>query len=211
MKAIGGYFELELNQNREYHQKAIKLNAGRNAFEYILRAQKYTKIYLPCYICEVIMEPINKLGLSYHFYNINKDFTPDFDFTQIKNEEAFLYVNYFGICDRQVNNLVNKCKNLIIDNSQAFFSQPIKGISTFYSPRKFFGVSDGAYLYNNKKLTIKLKRDVSYGRIRHLIGRLEENPEKYYSNYQESEEGLKAHPIKKMSKLTEKILKSINL
>ena len=36
MKEIGGYFELELVQNKEYHFDAIKLNSARNAFKYII-------------------------------------------------------------------------------------------------------------------------------------------------------------------------------
>jgi hypothetical protein len=31
--SIGGYFELELPCGEEYHQGAIRLNTGRNAFE----------------------------------------------------------------------------------------------------------------------------------------------------------------------------------
>jgi hypothetical protein len=33
--SIGGYFELELSRGEEYHSDAIRLNTGRNAFEYI--------------------------------------------------------------------------------------------------------------------------------------------------------------------------------
>ena len=36
--SIGGYFELELPQGEEYHKNAIRLNTGRNAFEYGLGA-----------------------------------------------------------------------------------------------------------------------------------------------------------------------------
>ena len=34
-KSIGGYFELELPQGAQCHSKAIALNTGRNALEYI--------------------------------------------------------------------------------------------------------------------------------------------------------------------------------
>ena len=58
---IGGYFQLELNKDREYHDKAIALNTGRNALEYILRAKIFKKIYLPFYTCDVLLEPLKKL------------------------------------------------------------------------------------------------------------------------------------------------------
>jgi len=35
MNSIGGYFELELLRREEYHKNAIRLNTGRNAFEYV--------------------------------------------------------------------------------------------------------------------------------------------------------------------------------
>lgn len=44
---IGGYFELELKKGTDYHSKALKLNTGRNAFEYILKVKGYKRhIYL---------------------------------------------------------------------------------------------------------------------------------------------------------------------
>jgi len=33
--AIGGYFELELRDGNKYHNNAIRINSGRNAFEYL--------------------------------------------------------------------------------------------------------------------------------------------------------------------------------
>lgn len=145
--AIGGYFELELNNGQEYHQNAISLNTGRNSFEYILRAKQYKKVYLPYYTCDVMVEPIQKIKIDVEFYFIDEFFQPKFDFSRIRDDEVFVYNNYFGICDEQVNKVAAECKNLIIDNSQAFYSLPLPGVDTFYSPRKFFGIPDGAYLY----------------------------------------------------------------
>jgi hypothetical protein len=39
-KAIGGYFELELQSGLFPHSEATLLNSGRACFEYILRAHK---------------------------------------------------------------------------------------------------------------------------------------------------------------------------
>ena len=71
---IGGYFELELNKGHEYHPQAIRLNSGRNAFEYILRAKKYKKVYMPFYTCEVMFEPLQKLNLNFENYSIDENF-----------------------------------------------------------------------------------------------------------------------------------------
>ena len=47
MKSIGGYFELELNNGKEFHSDTINLNTGCNAFEYILSTNGYLKVLLP--------------------------------------------------------------------------------------------------------------------------------------------------------------------
>ena len=50
MKEIGGYFELELSSKEEFHRDALKLNSGRNAFKYILKAQSTRKVHIPVFI-----------------------------------------------------------------------------------------------------------------------------------------------------------------
>jgi len=146
MKELGGYLELELNRNEEHHKTALSLNTGRNALELILRVRKYTKVYIPYYTCDVILEPFRKLNINYEFYSINKDLEPEFNYSLLRDNEGFLYVNYFGIKDDFIPVLAKHCSNIITDNSQAFFCRPLKDIDTFYSCRKFFGVPDGAYL-----------------------------------------------------------------
>lgn len=210
-KPIGGFFEFELNKGEEYHKEAIKINTARNALEYILISKKIRKVYLPYYCCEVILEPIHKWSVKYEFYNIDKNFMPFFDFSMIEEGDAFLYINYFGVCDQNVDSItkINSSK-IIVDNSQAFFCLPQNNTDTFYSARKYFGVSDGAYLYTEKKMDIDLPQDYSYDRLEHLIGRIEFGPEESYSHFVKNNLSLSGLPIKKMSKLTQLILSNIN-
>jgi hypothetical protein len=208
--SIGGYFELELSNSGEYHNSALRLNTGRNAFEYILRAKSYQKVFLPYFTCEVIFEPLQKLNIAYELYYIDEKLQPIFDFNKMGKQDVFVYNNYFGLCDRQVNEIAVKCKNLIIDNSQAFFSLPLPHIDTFYSPRKFFGLPDGAYLYIDRRLNSNLEQDVSMYRFEHLLGRIDINAEQYYDIFKKNNIELKNQPIKIMSELTQKLLNSIN-
>jgi len=210
MNPIGGYFELELRKGKEYHNGAIRLNSGRNAFEYILRAREYKKVYLPYFTCDVMLEPILKLKLKYEFYRINEQLEPIFDFNKIGADETFLYTNYFGIKGLQVIKISKNCPNLIVDNSQAFFEKPLAGIDTFYSPRKFFGVPDGAYLYTDKLIQIELDRDNSVNRFSHLIKRIEEGAETGYSDFIANNDSIKGQPIKSMSALTRALLDNID-
>jgi hypothetical protein len=210
MKAIGGYFELELRRGEEYHSHALRLNTGRNALEFILRSRKYSKVYIPYYTCDVILEPFNKLGVKYEFYSIDKNLEPKFDYLLVKKNEGFLFTNYFGIKDDFITMLSSKSINLIIDNSQAFYSLPIGGIDTFYSCRKFFGVPDGAYLYMEGADSSDLPVYVSVDRFLHLIKRLEYGPEVGYEDFITNERKLVDQPIMQMSNLTHSLLCSID-
>lgn len=210
MKVIGGYFELELSKKEEYHKDAIRLNTGRNALEYILLANVYSKVYIPFFTCEVLLEPLHKHKIAYEFYSINEHFEPLFDYSKIKSNQAFLYTNYFGLKDSFIIQLAIFCENLIIDSAQSFFSKPIKGIDTFYSARKFFGVPDGAYLYSNKILDIFLKKDVSFDRFSHLLKRLDCGAETGYKDFVYNDSNLNNQVIKEMSALSKSLLSSID-
>ena len=207
--AIGGYFELELKKGTEYHQKAKHLNTARNAFEYILRCKKIKRVFVPRYMCNSMLQPLERLGISYAFYNLDEKLRPLIDDT-IDHDEALLVVNYFGILNNTIREIVSKNPNSIVDNSQAFFSQPISGIDTIYSPRKFFGVPDGAYLYSDYSIDVELQRDTSYIYCDFLLKRIDLSPEEGYSSFQSNEERLDNNPIRRMSKLTQTLLSSVD-
>lgn len=210
MDAIGGYFGFELADLKEYHDQAIGLNTGRNAFEYILRSTGYNKVFIPYFTCSVILEPILKLNIQYEFYKIDENFEPLFDYNLIDENCGFLYTNYFGLKDEFTITLSKICKNLIIDNAQSFFSKPISGIDTFYSPRKFFGLPDGGYVYSNKTLMQKLSVDHSVLRFNHLLKRIDDSAEAGYADFATNDANLKNQPILQMSNITKKLLRSIN-
>ena len=208
--AIGGYHELELRKGEHYHKDALRLNTARNCFEYVLRVRKYTKVYIPYYTCEVMLEPLYKCNVDYEFYHINQQLEPDQDFN-LQPTEAFLYTNYYGLKQRCVERLAQQYgKQLIVDNAQAFFAVPLDGIDTFYSARKFFGVADGAYLYIDKLLDEELELDQSYDRMIHLLKRADVGAEAGYADFRHNDDSLIGQPIKRMSNITEKILCSID-
>lgn len=210
MDAIGGYFSLELPQREEYHKNAIRLNTGRNCLEYILRVRGYQKVYVPYYTCKAVMEPINKLGIPYEFYHIDIHFEVRDRFT-LKEGEALLYINYFGLKQRYVEQLVEKTgSRLIVDNTQAFYAKPIPGIDTFYTCRKFFGVPDGAYLYCDKEFDEGIQQDYSYDRVAHLVKRLDLSAEEGFMDFRRVDDGHDNQPMRKMSKLTQRMMQGID-
>lgn len=210
MNPIGGYFELELRKGGHYHQDALRLNTARNGFEYVLRARQYAKVYLPYYTCEVLLEPISKLGIDHEFYTVNEDLEP-VELPVLKESEAFLYTNYFGLKQTCVKRLAEIYGDkLVVDNAQAFFAEPIQGIDTFYSARKFFGVPDGAYLYTDKMLEQELEQDISHERMAHLLKRIDLGAEAGYQDFCRNDDSLCNQPMKRMSRLTESILGGID-
>ena len=210
MDAIGGYFSLELPLHEEYHNNAIRHNTGRNCLEYILKVRKYKKVYIPYYTCDVVLEPFKKTGTSYEFYHIDIHLELASD-VKLNEGEALLYTNYYGLKQRYVETLAALYgRQLIVDNTQAFYAKPIPGIDTFYTCRKFFGVPDGAYLYCDKELDKEIEQDYSYDRAAHLLKRIDLSAEEGFKDFRRVDDGLDNQSIRKMSKLTQRIMQSID-
>ena len=210
MKPIGGYFSLELSEGESYHPHAIALNTGRNCLEYIMRCRNYRKVYVPYYTCEAVMEPFQKLDIPYEYYHINKQLEIAEDIS-LGSEEALLYTNYFGLKQTYVEQLAKQYgKQLIVDNTQAFYAKPIADVDTFYTCRKFFGVPDGAYLYTDAHADFEIEQDVSYDRVSFLMKRLDLGAEAGYADFHEQSKRLVGQPIKRMSNLTAQMMKGID-
>jgi hypothetical protein len=155
------------------------------------------------------MEPIKKLKIPYQFYTIDEHLDPVPDFI-VQEQECLLYINYFGIKNLTSERLKNTYPNLILDNSQAFFSPPMPGIDTFYNCRKFFGVPDGAYLYTESPVRLKMEKDYSYERCLHLLKSIDKGTEKAYPDFVEDDHKLSNCPLRKMSALTQRMMSSID-
>lgn len=209
MYHIGGFLELEIKSGQSYHELALAINSGRNALKYLLLSIKPKLIYLPRYICEDVVVAVSELSIPIEFYSIDSDFYPT-SIPILNTDDYFLYINYFGIQTNNVQNLSRKLNNVIIDNTQAFFTLPIKAIGTFYSSRKFFGVPDGGYLYSDRISTDELNTDESFDAFRHLLKRIDLGPAKAYADFKINEERINKLPIRKMSVLTQRILSSVD-
>ncbi len=209
-KEIGGYFELESNISGEFHGDAIKLNSGRHCFRYILQVQKPSKVFIPYYCCDSVLEALHDECIANECYHIDDRFEIK-ESPALEQDQRLLYVNYFGLKTNYAVHLAQVYgSNLILDYTQAFFCRPIKGIDTFYSPRKYFGVPDGGYLYTEKTNTAPLKRDTSLSRFNHLVGRLDQSATAFYGDFGKASATLSFEPVKQMSKVTQHILNGID-
>ena len=210
MKEIGGYLEFERNQGEEFHKNCLALNTGRNCLRYLIKVRKIKKIYLPYLLCSVISDVCKEENVEIEYYAVDNSLSIELP----ENLEGFEYlyiINYYGqYSQTYLKKLAEKYANLIVDNVQSYFQSPLDGVDTIYTCRKYFGVSDGAYLYTSCSKKIDLGRDMSNERLRHLMGRLETSASEFYSAYQANEELLTEAPLLQMSLGTQNILKGID-
>lgn len=109
--------ELPRNTWGELYPEAIRLNSGRSCLEYILKARKYKKVWLPYYTCDAILQPITRNGLDYEFYHIDKDFHIA-DKINLGKEEVLVYTDYFGLMDDYASEVAYEYSpNVILDNT----------------------------------------------------------------------------------------------
>jgi hypothetical protein len=157
MKAIGGYFETEkvgIN-NKPYHSSNFLFDCGRSALEMILLQTKPSKVYIPYYCCNALLQPLKKLSIPFSFYAINDSFEIQ-NKVELNKNEYLLYINFFGIKNRYSNKLIDIYKKkLILDNTMAFFFNQKNESWNFNSCRKFFGLPDGAYMHAPKNIFAK--------------------------------------------------------
>lgn len=208
-REYGGYIEFEHFHGKEFHENAIRLNSGRHGLEYLIRSKSIKKISLPYFLCDSIKRICDKFQVKIDYYHINLQFEPLCDRTFF-GENWIYIVNYYGqISNEQIMYYKNKYGNIIVDNVQAFFQYPVNGIDTIYTCRKFFGVSDGGYLYTDKRLNF-LEKDYSYDRLRFLFGRLEKTADEFYREYVENNKIFHTQNVKEMSVSTRNILKGLD-
>ena len=205
MKEIGGYIELDTYNLPMLHDDGIKLNCGRNALAYLIEKNSIKKILMPRFMCDSCDKVLKDRNVKVRFFSVGIDFKP----IEIKRESGeWLYVvNYYGQLSNEY--LKTLGSNLIVDNAQAYFQNPIPGIDTLYTCRKFFGVPDGAILYTNSVFCDVLETDESFERMKYLLGRFERTAEEFYSEYLINNENFDNVPLKHMSKLTENLLHGI--
>lgn len=214
MKEIGGYLELEQFCGEEYYQDMVKLNLGRTALLYILKAVDAQELWVPRFLCDSVTNACEKAGYRLRYYNVNSDLEPVLEALPEAREYLYL-VNYYGkMTNDKIMEYREKYNNIIVDNTHAFYQEPLQMIPTLYSLRKFFGLSDGAYVSFGGMSTWldsdMLEQDISNVRMKHVLGRYEEDASVYYKSMLENASSFNAELVKRMSGLTENLLRGID-
>lgn len=210
MEEIGGYIGLDTYMMPMLHENAtVALNSASSCLAYLIRAKNIKKIALPKFMCSSAKTVCDRENIITRFYSVGMDFMPE-DLC-LEEDEWIYVVNYYGQLGNSIlASLVKKYTSIIIDNVQAYYQMPLPGVDTIYTCRKFFGVTDGAFLYTDTLLNRDLPQDESYNRMGFILGRYERTASEFYKEYKANNDMLIMEPVKKMSKLTYNLLHGID-
>lgn len=210
MKEIGGYMEFETYYGHMLHSEGIKLNCGRSCLAYLILARQIKKIVMPYLMCDSIFKICRNYGVEIRYYHVDLTFKPE-SISLAEDEWLYLMDFYGQISTDSIEWFVCTYKRVIIDFAQSYFREPIYGVDTLYTCRKFFGVPDGGIIYTNaKEPCINIETDESFNRLHHLLGRFERSAAEFYDESMENNKCFMHMPIRKMSKLTENLLRGID-
>ncbi len=213
-KTFGGFLGQEKPPDTitgEYHNAKLIFNTARACLSYTLQKRHIKKIHLPYYICDSVISAIIDNNKNFAFYGINEKLEIDTVIPKLANNEAVLYVNYFGLKNQYIARLEGTFgEKLVIDNSQAFFQKSYQHSWSFNSARKFFGVTDGAYLYapDHKEIMGKIWPTAQYDNT-YLHERHRGSQQKAYQGFLNHEQHLSTQ-IKSISTRSHDTLKYID-
>lgn len=214
MKEIGGYFEFEKLTGREYHPGLLKLNLGRTAAVHYLRETGRREVFLPFFMCASVIDSIKESGIRIIRYRIRQDFMPDpSDLPEgpLADDQCLFLLNPYGLlADGQIASVRDRWGQVLCDFTHAFFRRPIPGVAALASVRKYFGVTDGAYLAPDKPIALPEGQDESHTRFTHVLGRYERNAGEFYKEMLDNAHSYDGAPALRMSPLTENLLRGID-
>ena len=211
---IGGYFGLDLPDHGDAFPNAIKLQSARAALRAVIESSRSTRALLPGYLCESAIQAVVAAGARVETYALDDSLYPA-NLPRVGEGRVLVYVNYFGLCGANVERLMQEVPRdkLVIDNAQALLARPTDSLATIYSPRKFIGVPDGGLLMTSRlEVSMPRREDaLSIGRMRHLLERMAGGAQEGYVHYVEAEESLRDSTPLLMSRLTKRLLASIDM
>lgn len=209
LNEIGGYIELDEYRLPMLHEGSIALNCGRNCLAYLLRTKNIKRIALPYFLCSSVKNLCKREGVDVSYYHTDEHFLPK-NITLHENEWMYL-VNYYGQLENEtIQEYVLTYKNVIVDQAQAYFQEPLPGVDILYTCRKFFGVPDGGFLYSDVTWDVELPLDESFQRMTYLLGRYERSANEFYAEYSANNHLFAVEPVKQMSKLTKNLLHGVD-
>ena len=210
MTAIGGFLPLEIAAaGAPFHAGAVALTSGRACWHVILRTARPSRVLVPFYVCDAVLQPLTATATPFEFYAITEEFLPAGE-AQPATGELMLVVNYFGVLTRLIEaRVAADSGRIVVDDTQAFFRRGRFDAWSFNSVRKFFGVPDGGFLYGPAAGVDGLPpSDVAD--CEHLLTRLSGDDERAWDQFKQHEARIGIEP-RAMSVVSTRLLGATDL
>ena len=212
-KEIGGYFELERFGGEPYHGGLVALNSGRGCISYLVELRSIRTVWLPDWMCDSVPRRFAREGVEVKTYRVGEDFLPTYDF-EIGSGEWLYLMDYYGQLKAGDVEMALRISGgrVVVDEAQDFFRAPWPGCDTTYTCRKWFGVSDGAYVATSDgaRLGRVLPADESHGRLGFVLGRFERSAGEFFEESRANNDFFDGEPAREMSPITENILRAVD-
>jgi len=165
-KIIGGMFGLE--ETRGLHScippflegQTILLVNARSGIFLLIELLSPSHVWLPSYLCGVMLETVNKSSANVRFYEVNYDLAvPSLEWlSDVQQGDLVILMDYFGFpCDSSCAAQAKERGAWVLEDAcQALLSGEVGRFSDFvlFSPRKFLGVPDGGILTCRRKIDL---------------------------------------------------------
>lgn len=167
---IGGEFEIDLARRSDCFLPASDTYyyaSGRTALYQILKSitPNSKRVWLPDYLCQTIVEAVDKAGYKYSFYELDACFMASPEILKssgVNDGDIVLIINYFGLQDlTHVSKEIKEAFSelvIIEDDVQAFFlfTEEINPFADyrFTSLRKSLPVPDGGLVYTKRPMLL---------------------------------------------------------
>jgi hypothetical protein len=132
------------------------LATARSAVRLLVRTLRPATVWLPSYICGVVIDAARHPGVRLRFYTVDDSLKiPDNDrLDEIQSGDLVLFADYFGfntwsLCGAEAR---HRGARIVEDACQAMLNKEFSPHSDYiiFSPRKFIGVPDGGILLAGK-------------------------------------------------------------
>jgi hypothetical protein len=231
-RVIGGEFDIDISRMASAMEFAggTLYSSGRAALFNILKHidAKGTQsvIMLPDYLCESVLDAVNKFKFRTVFYALNADLTVDKEDFSAKYTESsiVLLINYFGCidCATQVSYVKGLDSGAVViqDNVQAFYAMNEGTGADYYftSFRKTFAVPDGAWAVSvSGKLPEAVERNtfseykIAGGILKHLAQHHPVEDKQYLDLFHEGENRINDNFLASITSLTLNLLSEPNI
>ena len=169
-KLIGGLFGLEppsicSSQDRTELFTSSSTSyflSARCAIYAICSSIKPKVAWLPAYLCDAILEPLNSLKIPVRYFDDGPNFKNDVNdwVEEVGPGDLVLAIHYFGFSNKAfpAKDVEKKGAVILEDASQGLFLKQEYPESKFivYSPRKFLGVPDGGVVVHAQSSALEV-------------------------------------------------------